>query len=238
MINIVVCEDNLRLSMELRNKINNHLKKNNISFKISSHIKYNEVLKSTILNKDKKVYLLDIELEGKNGLDIANEIRDSGDWDSVIIIMTTHTEMLGETIKRRIQILDYVNKYDDFFNRLVENVIKAIEILGENKPYKIETSKKIDFVNPDEIIYVEKEVATNKSTIHLKNYNIITIEKNLNELKELFGDFFKYSHRACLINVKNLREIDFSKGLITFINGESINLLSRKYKKELRDYVV
>ena len=64
-------------------------------------------------------------------------------------------------------------------------------------------------------------------------YNEFKITKSLNELKEMLGDKFIQTHRACFVNKDRVIKIDKIRRIIYFDNGVKTDLLSTKYRKEL-----
>ena len=83
-----------------------------------------------------KIYILDLELPGKSGIDIAREIR-KVDWDSIIIILTSHDELELKLLKEKLLILDFISKFDDYENRLSDTLKMVID--------KARTKKVISF---------------------------------------------------------------------------------------------
>ena len=57
------------------------------------------------------------------------------------------------------------------------------------------------------------------------------IIQNLLEIINMLDNRFIQTHRACYINSDRKVTIDKSNRLITFDNGETIDLLSDKYRK-------
>ena len=62
------------------------------------------------------------------------------------------------------------------------------------------------------------------------------IRKTIKELEEELSntiDFFK-THRSCIVNLKNVKHIDFENNTIKFVN-KKIDLISRANKKALKE---
>ena len=55
----------------------------------------------------------------------------------------------------------------------------------------------------------------------------------MNEIINMLDERFIQTHRACYINNDRLRKVDKTNKIITFDNGETIDLLSDKYKKDV-----
>lgn len=76
MLKFVVCEDRENDLMKSVQIINKAMMKYDIEYKIHKFEKYNKEFEEIIREPfDTKIYLLDIELPGIEGLEIASEIR-------------------------------------------------------------------------------------------------------------------------------------------------------------------
>ena len=88
-----------------------------------------------------------------------------------------------------------------------------------------------------EINYIEKEQLQNRCIIHLVNKEEKTVSKTILTIKKELSPMFFQSHKSCLVNLDNIKYIDYAKYTIYFKNGESTNLLSFEARKELRKLV-
>ena len=93
MINFIIVDD-LNFWVDcVSDKINKVLFNSNLNYKTYKFNDYNKDFFDIVLtNLENKVYILDIETENGNGIDIARKIR-SKDVDSVIIFLTIHEEL-------------------------------------------------------------------------------------------------------------------------------------------------
>ncbi|MBR2055468.1 MAG: LytTR family transcriptional regulator DNA-binding domain-containing protein, partial [Mycoplasmataceae bacterium] len=87
-------------------------------------------------------------------------------------------------------------------------------------------------ININDILYITKE-SFERKTIIKTDYTEFKVNNSLNEIIKMLDDRFKQTHRACYINYDRKVSIDKIKRLITFDNGETIDLLSDKYRKVL-----
>ena len=97
-------------------------------YKISKFLKYDKDFEEIIKTPgEQKVYLLDIDLPKVSGLEIASEIRENGDWESMIIFVSGHPECKDDIFYSRLLAIDYIAK-DRFwasrFESTIEHVIK------------------------------------------------------------------------------------------------------------------
>ena len=60
---------------------------------------------------------------------------------------------------------------------------------------------------------------------------------SLGDIKKKLGPSFFQSHKSCLVNVEQIKKINYADNTITFQNNESVYLLSNRNKKGLREYV-
>ena len=93
-------------------------------------------------------------------------------------------------------------------------------------------------INIRDINYIAKAVGERKVIIRTKNKEYV-VNKNFVEIQELLNDNFIQTHRSCMVNIDNVKEIDSSNNIIRFENGDETNLLSKSYKLKgrLREYV-
>lgn len=211
---------------------------NNLNYNIIEINKYDKSTKEKLLElKENKIYLLDIEVPGKEGIELAREIRKSGDWISPIIIISSHDEFKSVGYTRKILMLDFISKKSNIEKNLYEALSLAKEILLTKKSLCFKEKGEVFQIPLDEILYIEKSINDNLSLIVTEN-NTYKIRSTIQKLeKELSGtnDFFRV-HRSYLVNLKNIRHINFDEGKIDFSNSK-LALLSRANKKKLKDKI-
>lgn len=122
----VVVEDDKEAQKAIKEILRKVAIQKDNSIEIRYYSKYNKELENVIEdNSMRKVYIMDIELEGKtSGIEIAKKIREK-DWESEIIFLTSHDKMF-ETVYRSIyEVFDFIEKFYDMEERL-ENDIDLI----------------------------------------------------------------------------------------------------------------
>ena len=232
MINVIICEDNIKDRKRTVNVVKEHFKSKKLQYNIHLYSDYNDeflnIVKSTI---PFKIYLLDIETPSRSGIDIARHIREK-DVDSVIIFLTAHEELSSLAAKEDLMFLSFINKFNDFEKRLPSSLNKALKLLKRKQNIRI-IDKNISYtINIDSILYIVKD-SFERKTIIKTDYDEIKVNKTLKEVKEMLDDRFVQTHRACYINNDRKVKVDISNKEITFDTGDKIDLLSEKYKKEV-----
>ena len=230
MINVILCDDNEKDRSNIKKVVKDFMKKRQVEASMYTFEDYNknfyEILNSKI---PFKIYLLDIETPSKSGIDVAREIR-RNDVDSVIIFLTVHEELGNIVLKNDLLFLSFINKFDDLDNRLNSSLEKALQLLKQKNTIRFNDRNILYTININDILYITKESFERKTVIKT-DYAEFKVNKSLAEIISMLDERFIQTHRACYINLDRKVKIDKTKRLITFDNGETIDLLSEKYRK-------
>lgn len=232
MLNIIMCDDCEKDRSKISKMVSEFFNKNNIEYEMHVFDDYNKAFDKIQQSKIAfKIYLLDIETPTKSGIDVAREIRKT-DTDSVIIFLTGHEELGNIVLKNDLMFLSFINKFDNLKIRLNESLKKALGLLKQRRVIKITDKNILYTIDINDILYVVKENLERKTVIKT-DYTEIKISKPLSEIIEMLDERFIQTHRACYINNDRKIKVDKSNRLVTFDTGDTINLVSEKYKKGL-----
>jgi two-component system response regulator AgrA len=232
MINVIICDDNDKDRNNVKNIAEEFMKKNKKDFKIFTFNDYNKSFYAVAEAKMPfKIYLLDIETPSKSGIDVAREIRRK-DINSVIIFLTAHEELGNIVLKNDLLFLSFINKFDDFQNRLNSSLEKSLDLLSKKNVIRFEDRNTLYTININDILYITKE-SFERKTVIVTDYGEFKVSKPMHEIISMLDDRFTQTHRACYINDDRKIKIDRAKRLIMFDTGKTIDLLSDKYKKEV-----
>lgn len=230
MINFIVVDDNIKVTNTVENIINKIMMKEKLEYKINTYDDYNPNFKKVMnINKSNKIYILDIETKSASGIDIARQIR-KRDVESVIIFITAHEELGSVIIKENLLVLTFICKFDDFDNKLFNAINNALEIVGNKKTIRFNDYNSIYTIPLKDILYITRDSIERKSIIKTE-YASYKVTKSLTELKDMSDGELIQTHKSCIVNLKRVLKIDKTRKLITFDNGDSIDLLSDNYKK-------
>lgn len=235
-MNFIIYEDEKDYAARYKKVIHKLLMATNFNYELIEISEYNETTEAEL---DKicgnKTYILDIEVPGKNGLELARSIRKNGDWTSPIIIVTSHDEFKTVGYTGKILMLNFISKSGELEKQLFDSLETALEINLANKSLRYTNKGELYNIPYQDILYIEKSLNDNTSNIVTKSH-IYNIRKTIKELEEELSnsiDFFK-THRSCIVNLKNVKHIDFDKNIIKFVN-KNIDLISRSNKKALKE---
>lgn len=237
MINFIVCDDEVVFRKNAIAAIDDLKKKLSFESKVHEFTKYDSDFEALInSNLSCKIYILDIELpNGISGIDIARKIRRT-DWNSIIIMLTSHSELTYEALKAQIMLFDFISKFNDCKNSLEKALLKAVRKVNQKKVFNYTSSGMNCRIYLDDILYVSKDSVERKCVIKT-TYNEVVINMTLTEMMSELDDRFYCSHRSCLVNTERIAGVKWADGIITFDNGESTYLLARDKKKGLKEYV-
>ena len=236
MITFVVCDDNKHVREINQTIIAKAAMPYDFNYKVKLFNCYDKKLQEVINDTSNiKIYLLDIEMPGCNGIEIAKKIR-KVDWESIIIFLTTHEELEMKVLKQKLLVLDFVSKFENYENKIVEAINLVLNNINENKVLTIKSYNEIYHVKLDSILYVCKD-SYKQTTIIVTVDEKYEVYEPLYKVVEKLDSRFARTHRACYVNTKNIKYVDFSNRKIVFLNDATINYLSRNYKKELEGIV-
>lgn len=237
MLKFVVCEDNTEELEKLCRLVTKVMMNSDMEYKIEKFTEYNKKLEG-IINDEfvNKVYILDIELPLTSGLEIASQIREN-DSHSPIVFVTAHSECKNDIFYSRLNAIDFISKYNRYQERLEETINYILEKMYQNKTLNFSYNHVYSKIMFKEINYIEKAPLQNKCIIHLTNGDEKYITRSIIKLKEELGPMFYQTHKSCVVNVDNIRRIEYTKYIIYFKNGDKTNLLTPSARKELKERV-
>ena len=237
MINFIISSSN-HDAVKVKKLTLNYMMNYDIEVKYHLLNNYEELKEKVKSIKGLKVYIVDIDNNINEKINMVNYIRKSlDDWNSHIILITEHNELKYEFVGKKLYIFDIVIK-NSFFDK---NLIEDLEHIRKNydnreKCLTFEFNRiinKIDFRNIDMII---KEKDSKKCLIK-SNHGNYYIPESLNKVETKLDNRFVKVSRSCIINADQILEYDLNQNKITFKNGIQSFDISRNYKKKVTDYM-
>ena len=171
--------------------------------------------------------LLDIEMPGNSGMEIAEKIKPCLP-NVKIIFITSHMEYAIDAFE--LSIFRYVPK-NDIDKRLfsaVRDAIKLIE-LEDGKAYTIQTNCRLEKIPCKEIYYIERD---GKNARISAVCGISRVRKSLQQVySELNAEEFIYIDRGCIVNMIHIMQI--KDGMAVLKNSVSLPI-SRTHLQEVK----
>ncbi len=225
---IAICDD----EREIRNMLGEKLKRMYPDSGVSFYESGDELLLS---DSQPDILLLDIRMEGKNGMETAKELR--GKNKKMIVIFVTALE---EYVFQAFDVGAFhylVKPFDDKkFEEIIRKAVEELKNMEESKNIKNEsliiTSKgKHISVNPADIIYAE--VFNRKVILHTINTDVEYYGK-MKELEERAGEDFYRPHRSYLVNFNYI--IRYDAETIYLKKGQAL-MSKQNYKEFKKSYL-
>ncbi len=234
MLKFIIYEDDEEYVNGYTEVINKMMMNYNYDYRILKFSKVTKKLKDEIVNtSDEKIYILDVEMPDVSGLELASRIRNK-DWKSIIIFSTNYSQYKNDVFCMRLLALNYIVKNYDYKNDLTETLNDALKVLGKNDLLIYTFNYVVYRIPIKDIIYIEKAALGKKNYIVTIDGGEYEIAGSMNSLQERLGDRFYRSHKSCLVNLDNIKSINYSENTITFINDEEIDMLSVRCKRGIK----
>ena len=231
MPHIVVVEDEKNIQEQIKKILRKLSFTNDIDINTKYFEKYNKELDIEINNDDyRKIYIMDIELKNSiSGIEIAEKIR-KNDWDSEIIFVTCHDKMFESVHRQVLDVFDFIEKFHDMDKRLEKDLQTIYNQKFDKKMLKINGRNADLEIYLKNILYITRDKEDRKLIIYTKNIEFKIIG-TLNEIEEKLDSRFIKTHRSCLANKEHIMEYNYKDGYFVLDNGDKVNLLSKKYRK-------
>ncbi len=244
MLPVYICEDN----PEIRKSLEEYLKKQIIIKGYDMEIVFSGGHPETILQKlgdapQRGVYFLDVELKGESmdGFMLGTEIR-KRDARGFLIYVTAFRDLAFETFRYHLEALDYIVKDDQ--ERMRREIIRSLDAVtgrmekerGEQREFfTVRALDVVKHIPMDEIMFFETTGRSHRLELHGRNDRIDFIG-NMQELEMQLGERFIRVHRAYLVNVEQIEEVDLKRREILMKNKEKC-LFSRGVKNKLLERI-
>jgi len=204
-MNIVICDDSTKEASYLKNAIESHFDCHNIL------VYYNGISLIEYMEKNEPdLILLDIEMQGLNGIETARKIRETHP-QAVIIFITAHTHFAHQAFG--VYAFDYIIKP---FNK--ERLLKSLSIIAnrmnfEEKYVEVHNRGTIFRINQKDIIFIEKDY--NKCSVYTEQFTYIMRTPLRYFEEQLDTSVFIKTHQGFIVNKSKINMIT-SKGNLAY----------------------
>ena len=235
MIRIAVCDDEKYFREKIGALLQEYSSAREFGINVESFASGEEFLAS-----EKKemfdVIFLDINMEGMNGIETAQKIRQFSE-DIVLIFITAYVAYSPEGYK--VNAIRYLLKDSDSFKTAFWECMNAVR----NKLMVVEKKEKFEFQGKEmviplsHIVYMESNL--HKVTFYIKGKEIqaYTMYEKLDAIEERLRktQSFCRIHQSYLINLKYVDEVKRYQVLLN--TGEILNIAKPRYKEVEMQYI-
>ena len=174
--------------------------------------------------------LLDIEMPGKSGMELAEKIKPVLP-NVKIIFITSHIEYAIDAYE--LAIFRYVPK-DDLAGRLPAAVRDAVRLilLEDGRAYTIRTNSRLEKIPYKEIYYIERD---GKNASITTAGGVSRVRKSLQQVyEELGAEEFIYIDRGCIVNMIHILQV--KDGMAVLKGGVALPI-SRSHLQEVKEQI-
>lgn len=231
MLRIAVCDDDNKAVQAHKEIAENCLKQNGSIGEISVYNASDNLLYD--ITEDHFFYdliLLDIEMPGNTGMEIAEKIKPFLP-NIKIIFITSHIEYAIDAFE--LSIFRYVPK-NDIDKRLPAAILDAVRLieLEDGKAYTIQTNSRLEKIPYKGIYYIERD---GKNASIVSDSGISKVRKSLQQVyEELNAEEFIYIDRGYIVNMIHIMQI--KDGMAVLKNGVSLPI-SRSHLSEVKEQI-
>lgn len=213
---IVICDDEAATRELLAEKVQ--------KYDINVQIQFYETGENLLLQEQEPdILFLDIQMPGRNGMEIAKELRKK--WSNVVLIFVTAIE---EYVFEAFDVgaFNYLIKplTDEKFEEVISKAVKQLngknqqaKLAQEEKYIMIETKGSHMKIFAEKIVYAE--VFNRKVMLHTID-NSIEYYGKLSDLERSLGEDFFRPHRAYLVHFKYVAK--YTATSISLKNGTAL----------------
>ncbi len=192
--------------------------------------------KEKLLHSKPDLLFLDINMPSPNGFELVNDLERCGVAIPFVFI-TAYSEYMKDAFK--VRPFDYLLKPVDRgelsdlllrFKYLQDKKSKNTEIV----PKGVLTDKGIEFINPEDIVYIQKE--NGKSVIYFFNGNYTLSTKSLKDILDIYQTAtFIQIHKSTIVNCKYISCFCNPSLYINFDKNTVCLSIGRAYIKKVKE---
>lgn len=231
MLRIAVCDDDMSAVQSHRLIAEESLRQCGSAGEVAVYTQSDNLLYDIV--EDKFFFdliLLDIEMPGSNGMELAEKIKPCLP-NVKIIFITSHIEYAIDAFE--LAIFRYVPK-DDIDRRLPAAIMDAVKLieLEDGKAYTIQTNSRLEKIPYKEIYYIERD---GKNAGITTAGGISKVRKSLQQVyEELDPEEFIYIDRGCIVNMIHIMQV--KEGMVVLKNNITLPV-SRSHLQEVKERI-
>lgn len=171
--------------------------------------------------------LLDIEMSGINGMELAKKLRSAGDMLPIIFI-TGYSDYMADGYD--VEALHYLLKPVET-DKLFAVLDRYAARQGRSEKIILTTSDGTCRAAADSISYIE--AFGRKTAVHLRDKTVLECNMSISEFENFSG--FIHCHRSYIVNLEQVRSI--TKTAVILESGEEIPLSRRLYNEVNKSFI-
>ena len=233
MLEIAVCEDNVKYLEFIADSLNALLEEHSVSGAVVLRASSAEQVETFLRDNRANVFFLDIDLSTElSGLDLAAMIHEKQPA-AYIVFVSQYANLVFKSFK--VRPFDFLPKpvsRDDLKNVILEINEDHLKKIDQEHPdfLQVKIGTQMYRIPKTEILFLEK--FGNKCIIHSTSKTVHCYQSLESIFEKLEGADFIRCHKSYIVNKQYISELDLSGMEIRLTNGQRC-FVGGKYKKEL-----
>lgn len=234
MFHIAICDDERYFRQNLKEFVSDYLQRKGISYQIDMFSSGEEFLSLGIEIAKYTVAFLDINMDEKNGIAVAKEIR-AISREVFIVFVTAYYDYTLEGYK--VDAVRYLIKdsnqsnFQNVIEECMDSVIEKMNYVVVRKRFGFKDGSRE--ISLEKLIYVESNLHKLLFYVMEETQKNYTLYETLDELeKHLEGNNFIRIHQSYLVNLKHIRSISRYKAVL---NNKAELIISRNRYMQVKE---
>lgn len=201
MLHIAICDDDTRVVSQVETLTSHFFRTHCIDTKIQSYQSSENLMYDLQDGIYYDLLLLDIEMPGIDGMELAKNIHDTMSTARIIFI-TSHLEYAITAYE--FSVFRYIPKtmIEEKLSVALEDFYKLYG-LERSEYYTITVKNHVEQIPYRDIFYILKD--RKYAVFHLRNGGIASVRKTLAQVSSEIGqEYFYFADRGCIINLANV----------------------------------
>lgn len=232
MIRIALCDDNREFLEIAEKKVRQYLTGQQVVAQVDSYTSSEDLALRLQEDKGYDAYLLDMEMPGLTGLQLAERIRRHTPW-AYILFLTAFLDYAVDS--HGVQVLSYILK-DRIDTTLESALFKLLQLLRQQedgRTYVVSNQRKFYRIAQKDIVYIYKE--RKNAVLVLRSGERIPERAALQEVyRKMDNPDLLWLDRGQIVNVCHIRKINLDR--VWMDNGEEI-LTGKDRIHDLKKYM-
>lgn len=232
MYRFAVCDDDNAFLKKIEKCIQNSARKQEVSVTVKTYNNGTFLLDDINNGLQYDIYILDIEMPGITGMEMARRIRQTLS-EAIVMFVTAHLHYALESFE--LEIFRYIPKElsDERLPMALEAAFLRLDC-QEGKYYFVTNAKRSQKIFYKDIIYIYKE-EKNVGFV-LDGGSEIKVRETLQAVYDKLNDDFVQADRCYIVNLCHIHRVDSVNNRITLKNNIMLNI-PKKRIQELKERV-
>lgn len=227
MLNIVLCDDNVKILTRLEKHLDSIFLKHDIVGSIVLKATSTKEVLDFIRYNSANLFILDIDLKcNLTGLDLASKIREINK-NAYIIFSTGHFEYVLSAYKYKT--FDYLPKPVSF-EKLEQTILRLIDDMKTDVKSYLQLNKNL-VIDKNNINYIKRDGMQLLFSTKDKKFKAYS---SFNKIEEQLPTNFVRCHKSFIVNTKNISNVEINKNIIRFGENEFCSI-GPKYKEKFME---